>query len=170
MLDMRRMRVLRSVVTSGSISSAATNLGYTPSAVSQQISALERETRMPLLEKAGRGVRPTAAGKLLAEHAGDLMDRLAETERALADLRAGRTGRLRMHYFATAGAALVPPAVAAFRAEHPDVQLDLRLFEPAYGPERAALGDTDIQLIVLRPDADAGLPGLRLVHLLDDRY
>jgi len=78
MLDVRRLRVLRSVVTSGSIRSAAANLGYTPSAVSQQIGVLEREVGLPLLEKAGRGIRPTAAGRLLAGHADEIMTKLAK--------------------------------------------------------------------------------------------
>ncbi|HVV25369.1 MAG TPA: LysR family transcriptional regulator [Pseudonocardiaceae bacterium] len=171
MLDVRRLRVLRSVVTSGSISAAAVNLGYTASAVSQQLGVLEREAGIRLLEKAGRGVRPTAAGRLLARHADEIMSRLAAAENDLADLRAGRTGRLRVHYFATAGAALVPPAVAAFTARYPGVRLDLRLHEPAYSADHAATGDADIQLVVLRPGhVDEQSAKVRLIHLLDDVY
>jgi DNA-binding transcriptional LysR family regulator len=153
MLDVRKLRVLCSVVTSGSISAAAANLGYTPSAVSQQVAALEREAGVALLEKAGRGVRPTAAGNLLAEHAADVMARLAAAETALADLRAGRTGRLRVHYFATAGAELLPPAVAEFRSRRPGAQLELRLREPAYttaqGFVAAGLGVTMVPVLGL---------------------
>lgn len=71
MLDVRRMQVLRTVVTSGSVTAAATTLGYTPSAISQQVAALEKEAGIALLERVGRGVRPTAAGLLLTEYAGD---------------------------------------------------------------------------------------------------
>jgi DNA-binding transcriptional LysR family regulator len=171
MLDVRRLRVLRSVVTSGSISAAAVNLGYTASAVSQQLGVLEREAGIRLLEKAGRGVRPTAAGRLLARHADEIMSRLTTAEDELADLRAGRTGRLRVHYFATAGAALVPPAEAAFTAHYPGVRLDLRLHEPAYNTEQAATGEADIQLVVLRPGATRDdTERVTLVHLLDDVY
>jgi DNA-binding transcriptional LysR family regulator len=171
MLDVRRLRVLRSVVTSGSISAAAANLGYTPSAVSQQIGVLEREAGIRLLEKAGRGVRPTVAGRLLARHADEIMSLLTVAEDELADLRAGRTGRLRVHYFATAGAALVPPAVAAFTARYPGVRLDLRLHEPAYSADHVSTGDADIQLVVLRSDVvDKQPAGVSLVHLLDDVY
>ncbi|HEX3782358.1 MAG TPA: LysR family transcriptional regulator [Pseudonocardiaceae bacterium] len=171
MLDVRKLRVLRSVVTSGSVSAAAANLGYTPSAVSQQVAALEREAGTALLEKAGRGVRPTAAGSLLAEHAAEIMGQLAAAENALADLRAGRTGRLRVHYFATAGAALVPPAVAEFRMRRPAVQLELRLQEPAYSADSALTGQADIQLVVLPPGSSPrSIPGTELVHLLDDPY
>ena len=171
MLDVRKLRVLVSVVNSGSISAAAANLGYTPSAVSQQIAALEREAGAALLEKAGRGVRPTAAGNLLAEHAADIMARLAAAESALADLRAGRTGRLRVHYFATAGAELVPPAVAEFRSRRPGVQLELRLQEPAYSADSALSGAADVQLVVLpQGSSPLSIPGTELVHLLDDPY
>ncbi|MGH3622884.1 MAG: LysR family transcriptional regulator, partial [Sciscionella sp.] len=169
MLDLRRLRVLRSVIVSGSISEAAANLGYTPSAISQQISALQAEAGLPLFERSGRGIRPTAAGKLLAEHATEIMAKVAEAETALADLRAGRTGRLRFTYFATAGAALVPPAVAAFREQWPGVQLDLKLWDPAYDTHGITDGDTDVKLVVLRRDT-APTPGVRLEHLLDDPY
>jgi DNA-binding transcriptional LysR family regulator len=171
MLDVRKLRVLCSVVTSGSISAAAANLGYTPSAVSQQVAALEREAGASLLEKAGRGVRPTAAGTLLAEHAVDIMAKLAAAETALADLRVGRTGRLRVHYFATAGAELLPPAVAEFRARRPSVQLELRLREPANTADSALAGEADIQLVVLPQSVSPhSIPGTDLVHLLDDPY
>src|ERR671917_2115769 len=113
MLDLRRLRVLRGVVATGSMAAAADELGYTPSAVSQHLAALEREAGTPLLERAGRGVRPTPAGALLAEHAAAVLARLAEAEAALADLVAGRIGRLGVTFFPTAGASLVPPAVAA---------------------------------------------------------
>ncbi|HWO61858.1 MAG TPA: LysR family transcriptional regulator, partial [Umezawaea sp.] len=169
MLDVRRMQVLRAVVTSGSITAAATNLGYTPSAISQQVGALEKQVGMALLERVGRGVRPTEAGKLLTEHAAGITDRLVEAESALADLRAGRTGRLRVRYFATAGAALVPPAVARFRAEHPSVKLDLKLTEPLDPMLEIVAGRADVAIVVHPRNAEAA-PGVHLVHLLDDPY
>jgi DNA-binding transcriptional LysR family regulator len=170
MLDVRRMQVLRAVVTSGSITAAATNLGYTPSAISQQISVLEKEAGLPLLAKVGRGVQPTAAGKLLTDHAGTIADNLAEAERALADLREGRTGTLRVRYFYTAGAGLVPQAVAEFRKQHPSVQLDLANVEPLDPIHEAAAGRADVSIVVIAEDKMPPLPGIQLVHLLDDPY
>jgi DNA-binding transcriptional LysR family regulator len=170
MLDVRRMQVLRAVVTSGSITAAATNLGYTPSAISQQISVLEREAGLPLLEKVGRGVQPTAAGKLLTDHAGVIADNLADAERELADLREGRTGRLRVRYFYTAGAALVPHAVAEFRKLHPDVQLDLANVEPLDPIHEAEGGRSDVSIVVVADGKTPPLRGIQLVHLLDDPY
>src|SRR5215216_743081 len=104
MLDIRRLRVLRAVVDTGSMAGAADELGYTPSAVSQHLATLEREAGVPLLERVGRGVRPTAAGALLAEHAAEVLGRLTAAEAALADLVAGRAGRLAVAFFPTAGA------------------------------------------------------------------
>ncbi|MFT7836500.1 LysR family transcriptional regulator [Saccharothrix sp. BKS2] len=169
MLDVRRMQVLRAVVTTGSITAAAVNLGYTPSAVSQQVAALEKQAGLPLLDRVGRGVRPTPAGRLLTEHAARITDRLAEAEAALADLRAGRTGRLRVRYFATAGAALVPPAVAAFRRCHADVRLDLKLTGPDDPMAELQAGRADVAIVVRGRNAEPPR-GVRVVHLLDDPY
>jgi len=164
------MQVLRAVVSSGSITAAAANLGYTPSAVSQQLSALERQAGVALLEKNGRGVRPTSAGRLLAEYAGRIADILGEAETALAELRAGRMERLRVTFFATAGAAFVPPAVAEFRRRYPEVQLDLRLAEWENPLAGLTAGEVDVAIVVLADGTHAERYGVRLVHLLDDPY
>ncbi|WP_329339886.1 LysR family transcriptional regulator [Streptomyces sp. NBC_00663] len=166
MLDVRRMQVLRAVVSSGSVTGAAAALGYTPSAVSQQIAALEKEARTELLERVGRGVRPTAAGLLLTGYADTISRQVAEAETALADLLAGRTGRLAVRYFATAGASLVAPAVARLRTEHPGVQIDLKLIDPEDPLPEVREGRADLALVV----GPTGHEGVRLLHLLDDPY
>ncbi|GAA2475407.1 LysR family transcriptional regulator [Streptomyces thermolineatus] len=168
MLDVRRMQVLRAVVVGGSVTAAAANLGYTPSAVSQQVAALEKQAGTALLERVGRGVRPTAAGRLLAEHAAVISRQLAEAETELADLRSGRTGRLTVRYFASAGAALVAPALARFRREHPGVRVDLGLADPGDPLPEVEEGRADLALVV-RPRGEARA-GIRFVHLLDDPY
>ncbi|WP_116041334.1 LysR family transcriptional regulator [Amycolatopsis palatopharyngis] len=168
MLDVRRMQVLRAVVTSGSITAAARNLGYTPSAISQQLATLEREAGVTLLERVGRGVRPTAAGTLLAEQVELVSEQLAKAETALTELKAGRTGRLTIWYFATAGAALVPPAVAAVRREFPGIRFSLRLFED--DPlSSVASGEVDVAIVVLS-QRDTEVRNVEFVHLLDDPY
>ncbi|MDT0341211.1 LysR family transcriptional regulator [Streptomyces litchfieldiae] len=168
MLDVRRMQVLRAVITSGSVTAAAANLGYTPSAVSQQVAALEKQAGIPLLERVGRGVRPTAAGRLLSEHAAVIGRQVAEAETALADLRAGRTGLLVIRYFATAGATLMAPAVARLRREQPGVRVDLRMTDPGDPLPEVVEGRADLAVVV-RP---RGLRqrGLHLAPLLDDPY
>ncbi|MFI6461802.1 LysR family transcriptional regulator [Streptomyces sp. NPDC050528] len=173
MLDVRRMQVLRAVVGSGSVTAAAARLGYTPSAVSQQVGALEKEAGTALLERVGRGVRPTAAGLLLTEYADAIGRQVAEAETALADLVAGRTGRLTVRYFATAGAALVAPAVARLRAEHPGVQLELKLTDPEDPLPEVKEGRADVALVVGASEtfgASKAHEGVRLVKLLDDPY
>ncbi|RLU90404.1 LysR family transcriptional regulator [Streptomyces griseocarneus] len=168
MLDVRRMQVLRAVVTSGSVTAAAANLGYTPSAVSQAVSALEKQAGTELLERVGRGVRPTAAGRLLTEHADIIGRKLAEAEAALADLRDGRTGRLAVRYFATAGASLVVPALARLRRVHPGVRIDLKLSDSDNPLPEVEDGRVDLATAV--GPRERVREGVRLVHLTDDAF
>ncbi|MFF8598445.1 LysR family transcriptional regulator [Streptomyces sp. NPDC015232] len=169
MMDVRRMQVLRAVITSGSVTAAAAHLGYTPSAISQQIAALEKEAGIALLERAGRGVRPTAAGLLLTRYTAVISEHLAEAETALADLRAGREGRLTVRYFASVGPTLLAPALARVRREHPAVAIDPGLADPDDALAEVYEGDADLALVV-RPPADAPRHGVQVVHLLDDPY
>ncbi|MEJ3747846.1 LysR family transcriptional regulator [Actinomycetes bacterium KLBMP 9797] len=169
MLDVRRMQVLRAVVTSGSVTAAATHLGYTPSAVSQQVAALEKEAGIALLERVGRGVRPTAAGRLLTGHAAIISQHVAAAETALADLRAGRTGRLTIRYFASVGPTLLAPALARLRREHPGVTIDPKLNDSDDPLPDVEQGHADLALAVRRP-SDEVRQGIRVVHLLDDAF
>ncbi|HEY3479820.1 MAG TPA: LysR family transcriptional regulator [Streptomyces sp.] len=163
MLDVRRLVVLRSVVETGSIHAAAGALGYTPSAISQHIAALQRETGSLLLERHGRGVRATEAGRLLASHAQLIQERIADAETALADLRAGKLHRLTVRYFATAGAVLIPPVAGAFERRFPQVRLELRVGKGLTGEP------ADAEIMVL--DETVRVPaGLHAIHLLDDPY
>jgi DNA-binding transcriptional LysR family regulator len=166
MLDLHRLRVLRSVVTSGSVAGAASNLGYTSSAVSQHLAALQRETGLVLLERSGRGVRPTAAGLALAQEADALLARLGEAETRVADLRSSRSSSLTIAYFASVGAVWLPEVVAGLLEAVPHVRLSLRLVnEPPDDPGERA----DVQLLVARRDFNPGA-GFVAHHLLDDPY
>ncbi len=166
MLDVHRLRIFRSVVASGSVQAAAAALGYTPSAVSQHVTTLQRETGLTLLERAGRGVRPTAAGIALAAQADGVLARLGEAETVVADLRAGRTGSLSVAYFASVGGAWLPQVVRRLTADFPGVRLDLALREtiPDDPDERA-----DVQVVVAPRGFDPG-SGFCVHHLLDDPY
>lgn len=148
MLNVNRLAVLHAVVGEGSVSAAAALLGYTPSAISQQIAVLEREAGTELLERVGRRVRPTPAGTLLAERATGILERVSEAEDALAALVDGRTGRLRVTSFESAGTGLVPIAIARTRERHPGVDLQLSFAEQ--GPALAALNDdrADVAIII----------------------
>ncbi|MFG2111008.1 LysR family transcriptional regulator [Micromonospora chersina] len=166
MLDVHRLRVFRSVVASGSVQAAAANLGYTPSAISQHLTALQRETGLTLLARAGRGLRPTAAGHALAAEADRVLARLGAAESLIADLRTGRTGALSIAYFASVGAAWMPLVVRRILTELPGVRLDLELREhiPDSREERA-----DVQVVVAGNGFDPG-SGFTAHHLLDDPY
>ncbi|MGW0792299.1 LysR family transcriptional regulator [Streptomyces sp. NPDC002911] len=168
MLDVRRLQVLRAVVTSGTVTAAAAHLGYTPSAVSQQVAALEKQAGTALLERVGRGVRPTAAGLLLTEHAALISSAVAQAETALADLRAGRTGRLSVRYFATAGSTLVAPALARLRAGHPGVRVDLELADSEDSFQGVVRGRADLAVVVQARDRTG--EGFRLIRLVEDPY
>ncbi|ALG13787.1 LysR family transcriptional regulator [Kibdelosporangium phytohabitans] len=167
MLDVRRMQVLRAVVTSGSVTSAAGNLGYTPSAISQQLAVLEKEAGVALLERVGRGVRATPAGRLLTEHAAIISKNLTDAESALRDLREGKTGQLSIRYFSTAGVALVPPAMAQLRRDHPGVQIDLKLIDPEDPLPEVEEGRADVAIVVF-PRMNPPRKGVRLIHLMHD--
>src|SRR5437667_12274816 len=110
MLSPQRLRVLREVVARGSFSAAADALDYTQSAVSQAVATLEAEAGATLIVRDRRGLRPTAAGTALVEHADGILARLEAAEEDLAAIVGLRGGRLRMASFPTARAALLPLA------------------------------------------------------------
>jgi DNA-binding transcriptional LysR family regulator len=147
MLNVARLRVLKEVAYRGSFSRAADALSYTQSAVSQQIAALEAEAGMALLERHPRGVSLTAAGQTLVGHAEGILARLDAADAALSAIAGLRGGRLRMASFPTAGATLMPLAVATFRASYPDVELTLAEGEPEEIAPRLRAGELDLALL-----------------------
>jgi DNA-binding transcriptional LysR family regulator len=147
MLTVGRLRILKEVAYRGSFSAAADALSYTQSAVSQQIAALEAETGLPLLERHPRGVSLTAAGQTLVAHAEGILARLDSAEAALSAIAGLRGGRVRMASFPTAGATLMPVAIAEFRATYPDVELTLAEGEPEDIVPRLRAGELDLALL-----------------------
>src|SRR5918994_1637227 len=145
MLDVRRMRVLREVAVQGSFSAAAEALSFTQSAVSQQIAALERETGTILVQRSARGVRLTEAGEALVRDADAVLARLAEAEAELEAIAGLRGCRLRMAAFGSAGATLMPLAIADFRAKHPGIELTISLGEPDLSDEAWIGGPQDCE-------------------------
>jgi DNA-binding transcriptional LysR family regulator len=174
MLNVSRLKILCEVARQGSFSAAAHELSYTQSAVSQQIAALEAEAGMTLLERRPRGVRPTAAGRTLVEHAEGILARLQTAEAELSAIAGLRGGELRMASFPTAGATLMPVAIAAFRASYPEVALTLAEGEPQEIAPRLHAGEFDLGLLFDFGDPDDPLgegdsgAGLRRVELLED--
>src|SRR5918992_1494857 len=144
MLDVKRMRVLREVATERSFSAAAEKLGYTQSAVSQQIAALEREAGAVLIERNPRGIRLTDAGEALVRHTEGILARLSDAEEELEAIAGLRGGRLRLGSFPTAGATLMPQAIAEFSARHPGVELSLVEADPPESLPRLRAGELDL--------------------------
>lgn len=169
MLSVQRLRVLREVVARRSFSEAADALSYTQSAVSQAVATLEAEAGVTLVERDRRGVRPTAAGAALISHADGILARLEAAEADLAAIAGVRGGRLRMASFSTAGATLMPLAIATFRAAHPEVELSLAEDEPPEIVPRLRSGELDIALLFeFRGVSEKLGSGLRRVNLLED--
>ena len=169
MLNLGRLRVLSEVVARGSFSGAAEALSYTQSAVSQAIARLEAETGTTLVVRDRRGVRPTAAGATLVEHAEVIFAQVEAAEADLAALLGVRGGRLRVASFPSAGATLMPLAVADFRRGHPDVALTLAEGEPEEIGPRVRAGEFDLALLFEFAGArEKPGAGLRSVTLLQD--
>jgi DNA-binding transcriptional LysR family regulator len=169
MLNLGRLRVLSEVVSHGSFSSAAQALSYTQSAVSQAIARLEAETGATLLVRDRRGVRPTAAGATLVQHAEAIFAQVDAAEAELADVLGVRGGRLRVASFPSAGGTLMPDAIATFRERHPDVSLSLAEGEPEEIAPRLRAGEFDLALLFEFPGVrERPGTGLRNVALFED--
>jgi DNA-binding transcriptional LysR family regulator len=168
MLNVTRLKVLKEVAYHGSFSAAADALSYTQSAVSQQIATLEAETGLTLLERHPRGVTLTAAGQALVGHAEGILARLESAEEALSAIAGLRGGRLRMASFPTAGATLMPPAIATFRSSYPDVELTLEEGEPEEIVPRLRAGELDLALLFEFGDEIRLQRGMTRVDLLED--
>jgi DNA-binding transcriptional LysR family regulator len=170
MLNLGRLQVLCEVISKGSFSAAAEALSYTQSAVSQSIARLEDETGTPLVVRDRRGVRLTAAGSTLVEHAEAIFAQVEAAEADLAAVLGIRSGRLRVASFPSAGATLMPEAVARFRRAHPEVALTLAEGEPEQIGPRLRAGEFDLALLFEFPGArERTGPGLRSITLLEDQ-
>ncbi|MCT4353593.1 LysR substrate-binding domain-containing protein [Streptomyces sp. Je 1-79] len=169
MLNLERLRTLDAVARHGSVSGAADGLHVTTSAVSQQLSKLEREIGQQLLAKNGRGVRLTDAGLLLAQHAARI---LSQVELAQADIEAQRgqvVGEVRIAAFPTAARGLLPGALAALRTAHPDLRVKTTELEPEQGIREVLRGDADLAIVLDWSNKKSPVPGgLERAHLLDD--
>jgi DNA-binding transcriptional LysR family regulator len=168
MLSAQRLKILREVAAHRSFSEAASALNYTQSAVSQAIAALEAEAGVTLLERARRGVRPTSAGERLLEHANRILTQLDAAEAELGAIAGVRGGELRMASFPTAGATLMPLAIASFRNAHPDVALSLVEAEPEEIAPRLRGGEFDLALMFDFEGAGVLGPGVRSTPLFED--
>jgi molybdate transport repressor ModE-like protein len=146
MLDVRRMRVLREVAERGSIAAAAQALAFSPSAVSQQIATLERETGVALVERGPRSIRLTEAGHALVARTESILAGLEAAEAEIQAIAGLRGGKLRLASFPSAYATVMPPAVVEFRRRYPDVELTLTEADTLLGLARVKDGELDLAL------------------------
>jgi DNA-binding transcriptional LysR family regulator len=155
MLDTRRLRVLRAVAEHGSFAAAAAELQYTPSAISQQIAALERDVGVVLVHRGARGTSLTHAGAVLDRHAQIVLGQLAAARAELDDLARLRGGSLRLAAFESAWTSLVPAAVSTYRQAHPQVELQLAELDPADAVAEVRAGACDVAVVFEPNAADA---------------
>ena len=166
-VDVNRLRVFRAVVASGTVQAAAGHLGYSPSAVSQHLAALQRETGLTLFEKSGRGIVPTAAGRLLATRSDEVMDSLGRLAGLVAELRDGRSGSVSIGSFASAGEVWIPQVAKELAVELPDVVLTLDIGDRR-GDTRTAF---DIEISTEHPHRAPQVPiGVCRHVLLDEPF
>jgi DNA-binding transcriptional LysR family regulator len=169
MLDVRRLRLLRDLAHLGTIAAVAQARSYTPSAVSQQLAALQRDAGVPLLEPAGRRVSLTPAGMSLVRHTETVLAALEAADAGLAAARAGLAGAVRIGAFPSAVRTLLPAALVALGRDHPALDLMITELDPVAVP--GALRDRrldvallhDYDLVPVEPD-----PALDSVPLLDE--
>jgi DNA-binding transcriptional LysR family regulator len=146
MFDVRRLRVLLAVDEHGGVAAAARALSFTPPAVSQQISALERQLDVVLLDRSQRTARLTEAGRRLAGHARTVLAGLAAAEVDLANLDGGIRGSLRVASVPTLGRALLPSVVAALQDRAPELELHVDQLEPEDSLPALARGEYDVAI------------------------
>ena len=173
MFDVKQLRVLRTVAEHGSFSSAADALSYTQPAISQQIAALEKRAGTTLVDRGSRGVRLTDAGRTLVEHADVVLARFAAAEAELEAIAGIRGGRVRLSSFPSAGASLLPPAVAMFKSRYPDVELNFAEQEPEEAVQMLRAAELEVSLVfefrdLSQPEFDRLYEGVELRHLIDD--
>lgn len=147
MLDVARLRVLVAVARHGSVTAAARELNYAQPSVSHHLARLEAETGVKLIQRAGRGIRLTEAGRLLADRAAEVLGRLDAAENELAAQAGLRAGRVRLAAFPSALGTIVPAAAAMLRAEHPHMDLRLTEAEPPEALRMLRAGYVDVALV-----------------------
>jgi DNA-binding transcriptional LysR family regulator len=160
MIETKQLRLLVSIVESGSFTSAAERLGLSQPTVSQHVRTIEESLGVVLFTRDARGIRPTPAGDLLLQGARHVLDRLDEIERRLSEQRDGQSGLLRIGTPEPPCNYVLPPALAEFHRRHPRMLVRVTTGHTAATMQRLRAGELDLALLPLPVDADR----LRLVH------
>ena len=158
MLDVRKLRMLSALDRLGTIVAVADELHLTAPGISMQLSALEREVGLVLTERHGRRLALTPAGRVLADHGHEILDRLALAEMEVDAIRGGRVGRYRVAAFPTAASTLVCDAWEVLRSEQAGLELVLTTPEPEQALALLVAGDTDLAVVHGYSNVPRGLP------------
>ncbi len=165
-MDLTRLRVLAAVAREGSVTAAARSLHYAQPSVSHHLARLEAEVGVPLLERHGRGVRLTAAGRLLAARAEEILGRVGAARDELDALVSLSAGRVRLAAFPSALATLVPDVVARLARDRPGLGVGLVEAEPPEALDALRRGAVDVALVFEHDRSPVDVEGLRAVPVL----
>jgi DNA-binding transcriptional LysR family regulator len=173
MFDAAGLRVMRAIAEHGSFTAAAHSLGYTQPAVSQMVRRLEQRTGTALVERSGRTVRLTEAGRLLAHRAAEILEMIEKAEAEVSAIAGLQAGRVRLMAFPSSSATLVPRALARLRASHPAVTVQFSEAEPPESLAALRNGDVDLAVAFSYEGNDPGrgeddLSGLDVLDVLTD--
>lgn len=170
-VSLRQLQMLREVAARGTMAAAADALGYTPSAVSQQIGALEKAAGVDVLEKVGRNVRLTDAGRALVGHAEVMLTELERAQVSLENVAAEAKGPVVLAIVESVASTLLPPMLAELSAAHPDIELRSRQIEPHDAYAGLSLGELDLTFDLDYPHAPAPVPdGLIRTEIFNDWF
>ena len=169
MLDVRKLRLLRELALRGTLAEVAAALNYSPSAVSQQLSALEKEAGVELLSKAGRRVQLTPQAEILVARTTELLDVLERAESDLAASLSTVTGTVRVAVFQSAALELLPEVLSTMRREHPEVRVEMVQAEPERALHETWTREFDVVVAEQYPGhAAAHYPDLDRRRLITD--
>ena len=168
MLDLARLRIIDAVARHGSVTAAAKALHYSQPSVSHHLARLEAETGAQLLQRVGRGVRLTEAGRLLADRAAEIIGRVDAADAELSAHIGLKAGRVRLGGFSSAIGSLFPRAMTALARKHPGLQISHTDVHPPEGLQLLRSGQIDIAVIFRYAETAPEPDGVRLHHLLDD--
>jgi DNA-binding transcriptional LysR family regulator len=168
MVTLVQLRVIDAVRRHGSVTAAAKELNYTQPSISHQLSRLETQLGARVVQKAGRGIRLTPAGRLLAERAAEIIGRVESATTELAELVGLNSGRVRLAGFNSVMSSLVPEAATALARQHPGLELGLTDTHPEEALELLRAGQVEVALIFRYDDTAPEDDSIHLTHLLDD--
>jgi len=168
MVTLVQLRVIDAVRRHGSVTAAAKELRYTQPSISHHLARLETELGARLLQRVGRGIRLTAAGRLLADRAAEIVGRVDSATAELSALIGLNAGRVRLAGFNSVMSSLVPQAATLLAQQHPGLELSLIDAHPEDALQQLRSGHVDVAVIFRYDDTAPEDDSVRLVHLLDD--